>query len=135
MRAPVLALVLALLSGRSLGAIPMQAEPRYEPATVIDVMGTVEEVRDVTDPALIAGIHVTLHTDNESLHVYLSPSDFMHEFGFAIAKGDRVQVVGSKVKYGLAVLLLAREVRRYEATLYLRDKKGRPFWKDGGASK
>jgi hypothetical protein len=44
------------------------------------------------------------------------------------AKGDRVQVTGSKVKFQSADIILAREVRRDQDMIYLRDSQGKPFW-------
>ena len=45
-----------------------------------------------------------------------------------LAKGDQIQVIGSRVKADGADLVLAREVTRRETTLILRDKNGEPFW-------
>jgi hypothetical protein len=103
-------------------------EPRYDAAAVINVMATIAEVRETPRAGPLAGVHFLLKTDKESIDSHLGPSDFLKEFGVAFAKGDRVQIVGSRVKSGEGFVVLVREVRKDTSTLYLRDQKGNPNW-------
>ncbi|MFN7994497.1 MAG: hypothetical protein U0Q18_12900, partial [Bryobacteraceae bacterium] len=77
-------------------------------------------------------LHLIVKKGSEALDVYLGPKDYVKQFELRFAKGDRIQVAGSKVRYGSGYLVLAREVRKEDATLYIRDRKGEPNW---GASK
>jgi len=115
----------------SLGADQGKAEPEppYDPATVVDVMATVLEVREVPRGNPLSGVHLTVRVEPVIVDVYLGPVDFLKDFELVFRRGDRIQVVGSKVKSGTAQVLLAREVRRSETTLYLRNRKGQPNWK------
>jgi hypothetical protein len=48
--------------------------------------------------------------------------------GSNLAKGDEVNLTGSKVKQDGSDLILAREVSKGSDTLVLRDDKGKPVW-------
>jgi hypothetical protein len=102
---------------------------RYDTTTVADITGVVESIREVAPPAPLPGIHLVLKAeDGSSLDVYLGPVSFVKEFVSNFGKRSQIQVIGSKAKSGTATIILAREVRRAEITLYLRDKHGKPFW-------
>lgn len=120
-----------LLAAWALTARPVagaEQGPRYDPATVIDVMARVTDVREAprTDP--LSGLHLLVRTDREALDIYLAPVGFVQEFEVIFVKGDRVQIIGSRVKFGGGSVVLAREVRKGATTLYLRDRKGEPNW-------
>jgi hypothetical protein len=102
---------------------------RYDPATVVDVFGIVRDIREVTAPPEVRGIHLVIQSEQgDEVDAYLGPKQFVGEFVSSFGKGSKVQVIGSKVKSGNAVILLAREVRKGDTTLYLRDKRGNPYW-------
>ena len=104
-------------------------EPVYDPATVVDVKVTVIGIREAPMTEPLDGLHLTVKTDTEAFDIYVGPTDFVKIFGITFAKGDKVQVVGSKVKFDGVDLVLARQVSRRETTFILRDKNGEPFWK------
>jgi hypothetical protein len=102
---------------------------RYDPATVIDVTGIVEDIRETTTPPALRGLHLFMKPENGGqLDAYLGPTWFVKEFVSNFGRRSEVQVIGSKVKFGTSAVVLAREVRKGEITLYLRDKRGNPFW-------
>lgn len=108
-----------------------EPEVRYDAATVVDVKATVVSIREVAKTEPLDGVYLTVKTEaakSESLEIYVGPVDFVKTFGIAFAKGDQIQVIGSRVKVDGADLVLAREVTRKETTLILRDKNGEPFW-------
>lgn len=120
-----LVVVLILLAAE----IKTEPAPRYDPASVVDVTVTVTESRDVSGDSGLNGIHLLARTDADTpIDVYLGPSDFVKGFEITFAKGDRIQVIGSKIKLSSGTLILAREVHKGSETLYLRDKNGDPFW-------
>ena len=109
-------------------------EPRYDTATNVDVMVVVVEVKDVAVGNPLNGMHLIVRPESsksnaETTDVYLAPDDYLKDFGCHFAKGDRIQVKGSKVKYNGGNAVLAREVRLEATTVYLRDEHGVPYWK------
>ena len=128
--APVL-LGLTASSGQTAQAEP---EPRYDSATTVDMMTVVADVREVPRGNPLSGSHLMVRLDSaketsETIDVYLGPANYLKDFEVTFAKGNRVQVIGSKVKYGGAPVVLARQVRRESTTLYLRDENGTPYWR------
>jgi len=72
----------------------------------------------------------TARSDSDTLDIYLGPTEFIKDFDFPFRPGTRLEVVGSKVRLGNASVVLAREVRHNNDTLYIRDSKGEPLWKE-----
>ena len=103
----------------------------YDPATETTIKGTVEEVRTVSGRHGWNGIHLMLKAEKKTLDVHLGPESFLKEKGFAFAKGDHVEVVGSKVSYGGGETIIAREVKKDGKTLVLRNAQGIPEWSGG----
>jgi len=103
----------------------------YNPATEVRETGTVESVREVSGYRGWPGTHILLKTDKEDLDVHLGPTAFMSQSGFTFAKGDRIEVLGSRVRVGTMDALLAREVQKDGKTLVLRDASGIPKWSRG----
>ena len=128
--APLL-LGLTASSGQTAQAEP---EPRYDSATTVDMMTVVADVREVPRGNPLSGSHLMVRLDSakeasETIDIYLGPANSLKDFEVTFAKGNRVQVIGSKVKYGGAPVVLARQVRRESTTLYLRDENGTPYWR------
>ncbi len=110
------------------------AEPRYDAATVVDVEVIVVQTREVAKDNPLAGMHLvarleSARADAEPLDVYLGPAEFIKMFDFAFHAGDRLEVIGSKVKLGATSVILGRELHRSDTTLYIRDQRGDPVWK------
>lgn len=116
-----------------------QQMPMYDTKTETTLKGTVEEVKAMTGmmrgrgrmgmPGMdMEGTHVMLKTDSETIEVHLGPSAFLKEKAIEIAKGDALEIVGSRVKFADSEALLAREIRKGEASWTLRDADGRPRW-------
>ena len=103
--------------------------PRYDPATEFTLLGTVTEVRDVPCDTPLAGIHLTVKSLSQVFDVHLGPAKFIRQFEIRFLKGDEVRVTGSRVKSANGVhVVLAREVRKEQATLSCRRAKGEPNW-------
>lgn len=105
--------------------------PRYNPSTEVTLKGTVVKVTQDTSPMGWTGTHLTLKTDTDTLDVHVGPSAFLTEKKFEIAAGDQVEVVGSKTKYEGADALLAREIKKGDKSLILRNPQGIPQWSAG----
>jgi hypothetical protein len=108
-----------------------QQAPRYDKATEVTVHGTVAEVKQV-DNAMgmhkVPGTHVVLETEQETIEVHLGPSTFLAGQQLSLQSGDTLQIVGSRVKVAGAEAIIAREVRKGDRTITLRDAQGFPKW-------
>jgi hypothetical protein len=136
----ILALLAALIvppAFAQLGKGPRKGMPNYDPATETTLKGTVEEVKEVECQMCrmgTTGTHLMVKSGSETLEVHLGPTAFLTEQKANFAKGDEIEVVGSKVKVNDSEALIAREVRKGEKTLTLRDAQGIPLWSRGRRS-
>jgi hypothetical protein len=113
-----------------------KGSPRYDPKMEVTVKGTVEEVKEYPSRSgWRTGQHVMLKTDSGSLDVHLGPTDYWKKNGFEIAKGDSIEVTGSKSKVDDAEVVLAREVKKGEKAVTLRNAQGIPAWSRGRRSR
>ncbi len=103
--------------------------PRYDPKTEATMKGTVAEVQQHTGMrGGRTGTHLILKTDEGNVDVHIGPSDYISQKGFSFAKGDAVEVVGSKVTMAGMEVVLAREITKDGKTLILRNARGIPEW-------
>jgi hypothetical protein len=116
---PILGIAIAL------SVFAKTPEPSYDATTVIDVKATVAEVREIPQGQALAGLHLFVNVDSQTLDIYVGPTEFVKVFNLTFAKGDAVRVIGSKID----LVVLAREVTLGEVTLVCRDKEGSPLWK------
>ena len=134
-----MALALAMVSGigvLSYAQMPGGARgvPMYNPATEVTLKGTVEAVNQMTGRRGWGGTHLQLKTDSETLDVHVGPSWFLSQNKMSFAKGDAVEVTGSKVVFANGDSLLAREIKKGDQKLRLRNETGFPVWSRRGAS-
>jgi hypothetical protein len=99
----------------------------YDVSSEATITGTVQ---DVLQPHMgqMMGTHLVVKTATETIEVHVGPSSFVTKEGFAFAKGDSVQVLGSKVTIDGKEALISRELTKDGKTLTLRDKTGQPLW-------
>jgi hypothetical protein len=121
-------------SAQRRGATGQRMPMMYDAKTETTLKGTVEELKTVSGMRGgrgrmgVQGTHLMLKTDTETIEVHLGPSAFLTEKKIEIAKGDAVEVLGSRVKMGESDAVIAREIRKGEASWTLRDANGRPLW-------
>ena len=103
--------------------------PKYDKATETKLSGTVDELKQV--PGADEGTHFILkQADGKTILVHVGPEKFLKEIEASYAKGDKVEVVGSKVKSDDGEdEILAKEITKDSNTAVLRDSKGVPAWK------
>ena len=110
-----------------------QGPPVYDTKTEVTLRGTIEAVETI-DPAgrsgrySLGGTHLTFKTATETLEVHLGPTAFLKEKKVALAKGDEIELLGSRVTLDGEQVILVREVRKGTDTWTLRDASGRPLW-------
>jgi hypothetical protein len=131
--------VLLLVIAGAQGLLAQRGRMRmghYDPKTVVTIKGTVEKIDQahyMNMPGM--GLHLTVKTDKETTEVHLGPAAFI-EKTMTFKEGDTIQVVGSKVMMMGRPALIAREVKKEDKVLKLRDERGMPLWMRGpGATK
>ncbi len=107
-----------------------RAKPLYDPATEKTISGEVLDVQQ-TQRGRVPGLHLMVKTESETVDVRLGPATFVQNQGFTFAKGDKVEILGSKVTVAGTEVLIAREVTKDGKKLTLRDNAGRPMWSGG----
>jgi len=133
--------VLALVSMAAIAVLQAQQHKgpgmMYNPATESTIKGTIENLDQGSQGMMMKmgmgmGTHLTVKTAEGDKQVMLGPSQFISDKGFAFAKGDQVEITGSKVTMGGNEYVVAREVLKDGKTLTLRDKTGKPEWSGTG---
>lgn len=112
-------------------AVAQRGTRNYDPTTETTVKGTVEEVKQVAGQHGWNGTHLMLKTKTGLLEVHVGPSSYVAGQGFTFAKGDALEVVGSKVKLGAGEAVIARQIKKGDKTLVLRNAQGIPEWSGG----
>jgi hypothetical protein len=105
--------------------------PMYNPATEVTMKGSVEAVTQLTGPQGWAGTHLSLKTDKENIDVHVGPSWYLTQQKIDFAKGDKIEVAGSRIKWENKDALIAREVKKSGQTITLRNSQGIPAWSRG----
>lgn len=101
----------------------------YNPATVETISGTVLSVDKVTPlKGMNYGIHLVVKTDGETIPVHLGPAWYVERLDTKIAKGDAIEVKGSRITYNGKPAIIAADVKKGDAVLKLRDDNGYPVW-------
>ncbi|MHB1020897.1 MAG: hypothetical protein ACYC46_08710 [Acidobacteriaceae bacterium] len=110
---------------------PPKGSPMYDTATETTVTGAVEAVHQVAGRRGWSGTHLQLKTAEGTIDVHAGPSWFLTKKKFDLAKGDQIEVTGSKVQFNGADALLARTIKKGDTELTLRNAQGIPAWSRG----
>lgn len=100
----------------------------YDPKSEVTVKGTIGDVQEQAGRGGWTGTHLVLKTDSGILPVHVGPSAYIAKKQFSFAKGDEIEVLGSKVSIAGKETLLAREITKEGKTLVLRNAQGIPKW-------
>ncbi len=103
----------------------------FDPTTMTTIQG---EITDIRRNALgrHEGVHLLVAMGSESVSIHLGPSFYVDAQALKLAKGDRIEVKGSRTTFGGAPAIIAVEVRRGDEVLTLRDGNGIPLWRGRG---
>lgn len=126
----VYSIVLAALAAAPSLVAQRPMMPRYNPANETTLKGTIEEVRQEPH-RMMTGIHLVVKTEAGAEMVALGPQSFLDQNKITYAKGDQVEIVGSKSEFNGAPIVVAREIKKGDQTLVLRDSQGVPKWSRG----
>jgi hypothetical protein len=125
-----------MMSGQTPGAPESGGGPgmgrTYDLDTVTTLRGTASAMAVV--PARggrMGGTHLTLQSDGQTMDVHLGPTWFLQREGVEVAKGDSIEVTGSVIDSDGNSFLIARELKKGQKVLKLRDEQGVPVWSAG----
>ncbi len=113
-------------AGMRAGGGPMH----FDPKSVTTVSGEITAVNKV-EGRRNEGTHLEVKTAEGSMRIWLGPSWYLDRQTVKLAKGDKVEVTGSKVQRAKGSALIAQTVKKGDATLTLRDANGVPAWSRG----
>jgi hypothetical protein len=116
-----------------------QGSPTYDVKTETTIKGTVESVETITGTGgrgrrAMGGTHLVVKTDRETIEVHVGPTAYLTEKGVTLAKGDTLEIVGSRVTIDKEPVVIAKQIKKGDNTWTLRDASGRPLWSGRGRS-
>lgn len=77
------------------------------------------------------GTHLMMKTAQETIEVHVAPSWFLAEQDFDLAPKEKIVVIGSRINVDGKPAMVAREIKKGDRTLVLRDENGIPMWSGG----
>jgi hypothetical protein len=95
----------------------------YERSTEVTLDGSTLYVADGP-----SGVYAIMKDGLNEIEVFLAPSEVLEKKGVHLQTGDSIRVVGSRVTWNGAEVIVAREVTQKGKTTILRDKDGTPRW-------
>ena len=113
-------------------AAPNQAIAAYDSSAEARISGTVAAVMQPNSTSGLPGIHLILNAGGEKLDVHVGPAAFLRANNLEFAPGDSVQVLGATATLASGKVFLAREVRKGDQVLQVRNARGIPLWLAGG---
>ena len=116
-----------------------QGSPMYDVKTETTIKGTVESVETITGTGgrgrrAMGGTHLVVKTEREAIEVHVGPTAYLTEKGITLAKGDTLEIVGSRVTVDKEPFVIAKQIKKGDKTWTLRDASGRPLWSGRGRS-
>ena len=106
----------------------MHGMPRYETATEVTLWGTITKVETHMGRMGWNGTHLVVSFAAETLTVHVGPSNYIDQQGFSFAAGEQIEVIGSRIKFEGTDVLIARQIKKGEKVLTLRNSQGIPAW-------
>ena len=110
-----------------------QASPMYDVKTETTIKGTVQSVETVTGTGgrgrhALGGTHLVVKAEKETVEIHVGPTAYLTEKGITLAKGDTLEILGSRVTIDNEPVVIARQIKKSDNTWTLRDTSGRPLW-------
>ena len=101
----------------------------YDVNTETTTSGTISEIADFSlGGDCPFGIALIISADGDVKTVHLGPAWYIDNQDIKFSLGEKVEVVGSLIKYDNNDVIIAREITREDGVLLLRDKEGFPYW-------
>ncbi|HEX7330539.1 MAG TPA: hypothetical protein VF290_03515 [Pyrinomonadaceae bacterium] len=106
----------------------MHGMPHYNTAAEVTLLGTITKVDTHMGRMGWKGTHLVVSFDAETLDVHVGPSKYVAQQAFSFSAGEQIQVTGSRIKFEGSDVLIAREIKKGEQVLTLRNSQGIPVW-------
>ncbi len=106
----------------------MHGMPVFDPKTVATFTATVVDVERETHGKGMVGVHLKVKSGAELIVVHLGPADFVDPKA-TFAKGDQVEVTGSRIMFKDVATVLATKVARGAVVIEPRAADGTPNFK------
>ena len=74
------------------------------------------------------GTALMINTNGDVKIIHLGPAWYLDNQEIKFSVGEKVEVIGSEIKYDNEDVIIAREITREDGVLILRDKDGFPYW-------
>jgi len=103
---------------------------KYDKTSETRIAAVIEQVQEFECPVSAAfGHHVIVKTISGPMVVHTAPVKFLQHYGIELKAGDKISVLGSKLKDGAKRdTMLAREIARDTDVFIFRDQQGKPLW-------
>lgn len=107
-----------------------KALPKYDIAREVTLKGTITDISERNCPVSGGlGFHFVLKIqDGTTIEVHVATSKFVKSYEMGLKKDDKVEVVGSKVKFEGAETVFARQITRGDEVFVVRFQDGSPAW-------
>jgi hypothetical protein len=101
----------------------------YDLKTEVTFKGTVAKIERMGTDHMrgMGGIRLIVKSENETYTVHLGPADFV-EKTMTFKEGDSVEVTASRMPMMGESVFMAREIKKADTVLKLRDENGMPLW-------
>ncbi|MBM4166156.1 MAG: hypothetical protein FJ218_04450 [Ignavibacteria bacterium] len=101
----------------------------FDRNTVRNFSGVVTKIKYQSPlKGMSSGILVNVKNDNEELNVWLGPAWYLDHQDEKVTVKEKLEFRGSKIMLNEQPVMLASEVHKGSATLYLHDEHGYPTW-------
>ncbi len=102
----------------------------YAASNEVKLTGSIQDVQEyfcpVTDDR---GTHLVLDVGGgDSMVVHVAIARFLREHKVAFSPGQRIQVIGAKIRVNGKDAVIAREITRGNEVITLRNAQGKPLW-------
>jgi len=115
--------------GRGPGGGGDQDEPRFDTSTVATYTGVVTALSSKTGKRGAPRSRLTLRTSGGDMLIHIGPTAFLDARSFHPSVGDRLTVIGSRVKEDDGTeMVIVRQITRGKTVLIMRSEDGRPLW-------
>ncbi len=101
----------------------------YNPNSLETIAGEVVSVDTITPGKnMSAGVHVILKTEKETIPVHLGPVWYIENQEVTIEATDQIEIKGSRIAFEGKPAIIAKEVKKGDEVLLLRDENGLAVW-------
>lgn len=115
------------------GRMGGRGAPRnFDASTVTTVQGQIADIQRFDGGRGGGGVHLSVAVGSETIAVHLGPAFYVDAQSLELAKGDTVEVKGSRITLEGVPAIIAQEVRKGDRVLALRDASGVPLWRGQG---